>query len=493
MPEDYPSQLGPYVLLAPIGSGGMGEVWKARDTRLNRIVAIKRLKGQHASRFEQEARAIASLSHPNICVLYDVGPDYLVMEYIEGKPVPGKLPQEEAIRFAIQIASALEEAHSRGILHRDLKPGNILISAKGSVKLLDFGLAKLLTEDDSDTTRTIDGTVLGTAAYMSPEQAQGKRLDERSDVFSFGVVLYEMVSGTRAFSGDSLLETLNAVVRDEPAPLQSPAGDIVKRCMAKQPARRFQSIAEVRAALEQVLLKQEERQPSIAVLPFANMSGDKEQEYFSEGLAEEIINALTHVPGLKVIARTSAFAFKGKNEDIRRIAEALGVVNILEGSVRKAGNRIRVMAQLITAADGSHLWSERYDRDLTDIFAVQDEIAAAIAGALQVTSTKSTALQRRRHAQASPAYEAYILRARHYQWRTTPVSLARSKECYEQAIALDPKSALAYVDLATILRRVRISSRLDRRCRWSVRTPRKRWSLIPRCRKLTACRREFGR
>ncbi len=445
MPEDSPSQLGPYMLLAPIGSGGMGEVWKARDTRLNRIVAIKRLKGQHSSRFEQEARAIAALNHSNICVLYDIGPDYLVMEYIEGKPVPGKLPPDEAIGFANLFASALEEAHGRGILHRDVKPGIILVTAKGSIKLLDFGLAKLLTEDDCDATRTTDGTVLGTAAYMSPEQAQGKPLDERSDVFSFGAVLYEMLSGTRAFSGDSLLDTLNAVVRDEPAPLQSPAADIVKRCMAKQAARRFQSIAEVRAALEEVSLKQVEHQPSIAVLPFANMSGDKEQEYFSDGLAEEIINALTHVPGLKVIARTSAFAFKGKNEDIRRIAEALGVVNILEGSVRKAGNRIRVMAQLIAAADGSHLWSERYDRDLTDIFAVQDEISAAIAKAWRSRwrlSSKSTALEL--HTPKLPAYEAY-LRARHYQWRTTPESLARSKECYEQAIALDPKFALAYV------------------------------------------------
>ena len=237
MPFSPGDQLGPYEILAPIGAGGMGEVSKARDTRLNRVVAIKRLKGQHTGRFEQEARAIAALNHPNICVLHDIGPDYLVMEYIDGKPLPGKLPPEEAVRFAIQIASALEEAHGRGILHRDLKPGNVLITAKGSVKLLDFGLAKLMAtagsdaEADADATRTRDGTVLGTAAYMSPEQAQGKPLDERSDVFSFGAVLYEMLSGNRAFDGDSMLDTLNSVVRDEPAPLDSSAWPVARRCL----------------------------------------------------------------------------------------------------------------------------------------------------------------------------------------------------------------------------------------------------------------------
>ena len=449
MQEDSLTQLGPYVLLAPIGAGGMGEVWKARDTRLNRVVAIKRLKGRHSGRFEQEARAIAALNHPNICMLFDVGPDYLVMEYIEGKPLPGKLPPEEAVRFAIQIAAALEEAHGRGILHRDLKPGNVLITSKGSIKLLDFGLAKLLTEDDPDATRTNDGTLLGTPAYMSPEQAQGKTLDERSDVFSFGAVLYEMLSGTRAFGGDSLLETLNAVVRDEPAPLESQVTDIVKRCMSKQPAQRFQSIAEVRAVLEsasQGMALRHSQQPSIAVLPFANMSGDKEQEYFSDGLAEEIINALTHVPGLKVIARTSAFAFKGQHQDIRRIAEALGVVNVLEGSVRKAGNRVRVTAQLITAADGSHLWSERYDRELTDVFAIQDEIAAAITEALRLKLAAAPG-KTRRYKPSIPAYEAY-LKARYYRGKLTPETMVLYRQYLDQAIALDPRFPLAHVELA---------------------------------------------
>jgi len=232
-------KFGPYEILARIGAGGMGEVWKARDTRLNRIVAIKRLKDQHTARFEQEARAIAALNHQNICQIYDVGPDYLVMEYVEGKPVNGPLDVEEAVRLALQIAAALEEAHGGGILHRDLKPANILVTKKGAIKLLDFGLAKLTASVGTDETQTVEGTVMGTAAYMSPEQAQGKPLDARSDVFSFGAVLYEILSGVRAFGGDSMLDTLNAVVRNEPPALQSPVAapisTIVKRCLAKQP------------------------------------------------------------------------------------------------------------------------------------------------------------------------------------------------------------------------------------------------------------------
>ena len=204
------TKLGPYEILAPIGAGGMGEVWKARDTRLGRIVAIKKVKEQHSERFKQEARSIAALNHPNICQLYDIGPDYLVLEYVEGKPLSSPLPEQEAVRLAIQIATALEAAHKKGIIHRDLKPANIMVTDEGSVKLLDFGLAKLYEQDASssslptaDFPATQAGAVLGTVAYMSPEQAQGQPADARSDIFSFGLVLYEMLSGRRAFSGDS--------------------------------------------------------------------------------------------------------------------------------------------------------------------------------------------------------------------------------------------------------------------------------------------------
>jgi eukaryotic-like serine/threonine-protein kinase len=432
-------RLGPYEILTPIGAGGMGEVWKATDTRLGRIVAIKVLKGPHGDRFEQEARAIAALNHPHICTLYDIGPDYLVMEYIEGAPLKGPLPVDEAVRLAVQIASALEAAHAKGILHRDLKPGNVLVTAAGA-KLLDFGLAKLTA--DADATRTV-GTS-GTPLYMSPEQAEGKVLDIRTDVFSFGAVLYELLSGRRAF------DSLAAVLRDEPSPLESPVAGIVKRCLSKQAAGRFNSMAEVKAALDQIAAKPAtEQQPSIAVLPFANMSADKEQEYFSDGLAEEIINALVKIPGLKVIARTSAFAFKGQNTDIRKIAETLGVAHVLEGSVRRSGNRIRVTAQLITAADGSHLWSERYDRELADVFEVQDEISAAIAAALH-TKLSPQAAAKSRYTPKLAAYEAY-LKARHYHWKLTPEAMEQAKVFYEQAIALDPQFALAHALYADYL------------------------------------------
>jgi TolB-like protein/Tfp pilus assembly protein PilF len=259
------------------------------------------------------------------------------------------------------------------------------------------------------------------------------------------------VSGDRAFNGDSMVEVLSAVVRDEPRPLQSsPAiAQLVMRCLRKTPADRFQTVAELRTALEAISEKRAETKSSIAVLPFANMSRDADDEYFSDGLAEEIINALTQVSGLKVIARTSAFAFKGKNEDVRKIAETLGVTNVLEGSVRRAGTRLRVTAQLIHAADGTHLWSQRYDREMTDVFAVQDEIAAAITGALQAKLALAPG-ERHRYAPNLPAYEAY-LKARHHWAKQTPESLARSKECYEQAIALDPKFALAHVGLAEYL------------------------------------------
>ncbi|MBN1568761.1 MAG: protein kinase [Acidobacteria bacterium] len=454
------TKLGPYEILAPIGAGGMGEVYKARDTRLGRIVAVKKVREQHSERFKQEARSIAALNHPNICQIFDIGDDYLVLEYVGGKPLSSPLPEEEAVKLAIQIVTALEAAHKKGIIHRDLKPGNIMVSDEGTVKLLDFGLAKLYEQDQSisslptaDFPATQAGAILGTVTYMSPEQAQGQPADARSDIFSFGLVLYEMLSGRRAFSGDSNYAVLDAIVKQEPFPLQtSPTLEkIVKRCLEKKPSERYQAVSDVKAALERTvkpkgILSSEESLPSIAVLPFVNMSGDKEQEYFSDGLAEEIINALTKIPGLKVIARTSAFSFKGKEQDIRKIAEALNVSNILEGSVRKAGNRIRVTAQLITASDGSHLWSERYDREMEDVFAIQDDISEAITEKLRVQ------LSRERHSVKSPtenveAYNLY-LKGRYHFTKMIPEGWEKSKECYEQALAIDPRYALAWYGLA---------------------------------------------
>jgi TolB-like protein/predicted Ser/Thr protein kinase len=446
------ARLGPYEITGSLGAGGMGVVYRARDTRLGRDVAIKVLPEQLAAdpdrvyRFEQEARAVAALNHPNICQIYDVGPGYLVLEYIDGAPLSGPLPAEAATRLALQMAVALDTAHRRGILHRDLKPANVLVTADGRVKLLDFGLAKTLAPAESDLTRTIAGTIAGTAAYMSPEQAQGLSVDVRSDVFNFGSVLYELLSGARAFDGASAAQILSAVLRDDPRPLEpSAVARVVYRCLEKEPSRRYQTMAEVRDALEQLSAKPAATVSSIAVLPFANMSADKENEYFSDGLSEEIINTLAHVPELKVTARTSAFAFRGKEQDIRTIAKALDVRTVLEGSVRRFGSRLRVTAQLIDAADGYHLWSERYDRELSDVFAIQDEIAQAIAAALRVTLTKGKAP--RRPTANLDAYEAY-LKARYYQWKLLPEFAARSKAYYEEALALDPHLAAAHVGLA---------------------------------------------
>jgi serine/threonine-protein kinase len=435
-------QLGPYVLISPIGSGGMGDVWKARDTRLGRTVAVKRIRTPDRHRFEREARTISALNHPNICQIYDIGPDYLVLEHIDGRALRGPRSPQDAIRCAVQIAQAIEEAHRRGILHRDLKPANILVTQDGMPKVLDFGIAKSIAVD-ANTTITAEGTVMGTVAYMAPEQAEGRAVDVRADVFSFGAVLYEIISGRAAFDRQSTTGTLLAVLRDDPEPLNTaPALErIVLRCLRKRPEDRFATMAEVRAALEQIGVAAGAPDASIAVLPFANMSADAENEYFSDGLAEEIINALTQIPGLKVTARTSAFAFRGKELDIRAIAEALNVRTILEGSVRRAGSRIRVTAQLINAADGYHLWSERFDRELADVFAVQDEIAAAITKTLQVKLTGAAG--GRRYTPALPSYEAY-LRAQHDAQTLTLDGMARARERFEQAIALDRRFALAH-------------------------------------------------
>ena len=448
--------LGPYEVVCLLGAGGMGEVWKARDTRLDRMVAIKRLASAHTNRFEKEARAIAALNHPHICQIHDVGPDYLVLEYIDGQPLHGPVPPAEALRLAMQIATALEVAHSKGVLHRDLKPANIMLTRSGGTsdsatapiaKILDFGLATLMGADD-DATRTAEGMVIGTAAYMSPEQAEGKPLDARSDIFSFGAVLYELLSGHRAFGGTSTAAVLSAVLRDDPRPFQAPAGleRIVRRCLQKPREKRFQTMSELRGALEDAATerasKADERQPSIAVLPFDNMSADKTNEYFSDGLAEEIIHALANVPGVKVAGRTSSFSFRGKDVEFGEIGRKLNVEHILEGSVRQAGNRVRVTAQLIKVADGFHLWSERYDREMTDIFAIQDEITHAIATALRM-KLSGEPISPRPYTPNLRAYEAY-LKSRDYFFKPTPDSLERVKESLERAIALDPMFALSY-------------------------------------------------
>ena len=444
------TRLGPYEIVVLLGAGGMGEVYRARDSRLDRDVAIKVLPAPVAHdadrlrRFEHEARAIASLNHPHICQLYDIGPGYLVLEYIDGAPLRGPVAAPDAVRQAIQIARALEAAHDRGILHRDLKPTNVLLTRDGTVKLLDFGLAKLLrsTKDDPDglthtSANTIAGAVLGSPGYMSPEQAAGQPLDIRSDVFSFGIVLHELLSGVRASSDTDAFRS---------GQVPPALARIVQRCLASNPRERFQTMAEVRAVLEhastELTSAPSGRRPSIAVLPFANMSADKENEYFGDGLAEEVINALAQVTGLQVAGRTSSFQFRGKDIELAEVGRRLNVHHLLEGSVRRAGNRVRVTAQLIKVADGFHLWSERYDREWTDIFSIQDEITHAITSALRIRLSADLSASPR-HQPNLRAYEA-CLKARELWSRAFPESFDQTKALLEHAITLDPKFALPY-------------------------------------------------
>ncbi len=467
--------LAHYAVTSLLGKGGMGEVYRAKDQNLGRDVAIKVLPKEFArdsdrvARFQREAKLLASLNHPNIAAIHGLEESgetqFLVMELIEGNTLAekikqGPIPVEESLKLALQITEALEAAHKKAIIHRDLKPANIMVTGEGSVKLLDFGLAKLYEWDASisslptaDYPATQAGAVLGTVAYMSPEQAQGQPVDVRSDLFAFGAVLYEMLSGKRAFPGDSSFAVMTAIVKEDPPTLQAHPSlqTIVRRCMAKQPSARYQAMAEVKTALEQIFGgktsgSSAEPQPSIAVLPFVNMSGDKEQEYFSDGLAEDIIDALTQLPGLRVMARTSAFAFRGREQDIREIGSKLNVEHILEGSVRRASNRLRITAQLVKASDGYHLWSQRFDREIADVFAIQDEISHAIAEKLRVRLSGGDRPVRR-HTPNVEAYSLY-LKGRHQFYRATKKSNQKSIQYYEQAIELDRDYALAWYGLA---------------------------------------------
>lgn len=446
----------------------MGEVYRALDTRLGREVAIKVLPASVArdperlARFKREARTLAALNHPNIATIFGVEDEALVMELIEGDTVferieRGAICVEDSLRIALEVASALEYAHQRGVIHRDLKPANV--KAAERVKVLDFGLAKIQevagAGDATITGATQAGMIMGTAAYMSPEQASGRPVDSRSDIFSFGVLLYEMLSGRRAFSEDTAISTIGAILYKEPQPLHEIAPQVppeldavVTRCMAKKPAERFQSMPEVREALKKSLTRPaaaaEKEGPSLAVLPFANLSADKENEYFSDGLAEEILIALSQVKGLRVAARSSAFSFKGKQADPGEIAAKLNVGHVLDGSVRRSGNRVRVTVQLVDARRCIPLWSERYDRQMEDIFEVQDEIARAIAAQLQVALGAGGVKQA---TQSVEAYELY-LKGRHYFNQRLASTMRLAMQCFEQAIKEDPSFALPYAGLA---------------------------------------------
>jgi TolB-like protein len=465
----------------------MGEVYRAHDTRLGRDVAVKVLPAVFAAepdrlrRFEHEARAASGLNHPHICTIHDIdehdGRHFIAMELLEGQTLKERLsgqplPALDVVEIGLQLADALEAAHAKGIVHRDVKPANIFLTSRGPVKLLDFGLAKGAeaphAAPDAPTAaagwETEAGVTLGTVGYMSPEQARGEVVDARTDLFSLGVVLYEMATGTTPFRGASAGAVLGEILTQTPtSPAQlnptAPAelARIITKALEKDRELRYQSARDLLVDLTRLKRERESeraaapgapasRVPSLAVLPFANLSGDKENEYFSDGLAEDIIDALAQVPGLRVMARTSSFSFRGKEADVREIGARLNVEHILEGSVRRAGNCIRVTAQLVNACDGCHLWSQRFDRELTDVFAIQDEISQAIVEKLRVRLSGERPLVRR-YTEDLAAYDL-CLRARYHIFKLTQEGREAGRRYCEQAVALDPKYALAYVVLA---------------------------------------------
>ncbi len=517
----------------------MGEVYRARDTRLGREVAVKVLPGAVASstdrlaRFEREARTVAGLNHPNIVTLFSVeeeeGIRFLTMELVEGQSLdrvvaPGGLPLSRVLELAIPMANALIAAHERGVVHRDLKPGNVMVTHDGWVKVLDFGLAKVASEpaDAPAQGATIgatvgtpisgEGQVLGTVPYMAPEQIRGEAVDARSDLFALGIILYELSTGRRPFTGMTSADVGSAILRDVPVPVISLRSDlprdlnrIITRCLEKNPRDRFQTARDVYNELRYI-----ERElatgtasppstpppsaayptapatpvpatpassgssasglasgvapghdvPSIAVLPFVNRSRGEEDEYFSDGLADELLNVLTKIRGLRVAARASSFQFKGKNEDLAVIGERLNVATLLDGSVRKSGNRVRISVQLVKAADRVQLWSETYDRSLEDIFAVQDDIAQSVVKELRTTllgevpdsgasgeARAAVAVAAKGHGQNPEAHRLY-LQGKYFIDRITESDTIKGMRYLQEALAIDPSHASAWAELA---------------------------------------------
>ncbi len=525
--------LAHYRLVEKIGEGGMGVVYLAEDTKLDRRIALKILpskftdSAERRARFEREAKAVAALNHPSIVTVHSVeqadGVHFITMELVEGQPLSRNIPKggvglDRFFQVALPLVDAISAAHDGGITHRDLKPDNIMAGSDGRVRVLDFGLAKLQEREDSMhrgselPTETAEGCIFGTAAYMSPEQAQGKPVDHRTDIFSLGIILYELVTGKRPFRGDNSISMISSIIKDLPPPvhhleprLPNHLGRIIRRCLEKDPERRYQrardlhhELEDLRSEIQADKIRAEPGSPapprsrpwlvpailllsavvlvfagwaflpgilpaggeaildaslptenvSVGVLPFVNMSPDKENEYFADGMTEELINSLVKVRSLKVPSRTSVFTYKGKNLLAEEIGRQLGVTHILEGSVRRAGDRLRVTAQLISVEDGFHLWSETYDSEMADVFSIQEEIAQGIVDNLKIHLMDSEPSELVEKATESlDAYDLY-LQGRFQLNRHTEQSLRESIARYKQAIAADPEYALAYVGLA---------------------------------------------
>jgi len=474
------STVGHYRLVEKLGQGGMGIVWRARDLKLERDVAIKFLPEGFAADperracFEREAKAVAALHHPNIVTIFSVEEaedvHFFTMELVEGEPltkniVPGGIPLGRFLEIAIPLADSVAAAHERGIIHRDLKPGNVMVGRGGAVKILDFGLARVsnpvspVAAGADAPTVTLKEGLSGTICYMSPEQLRGEALDHRTDLFSLGIVLFELATGELPFIGETAPETIAAILKDEPRSalemnprLPRQLDRILRHCLEKNIRYRMASALDLREELERLRrlggAARAEEIPSIAVLPFVDMSREKDQAYFCEGIAEEIINALCQVQGLRVASRTASFQFKVTAAEPREIGRHLHVETLLEGSVRKAGSRLRITVQLVDAERGFHLWSESFDRELKDIFEIQEEIARNIVRALQVTLSpqEKGALQKAptRHVQA---YD-YYLRGRSFYYLYGRHDIEFALQLFSRATELDPEYALAYAGLA---------------------------------------------
>lgn len=474
-----PEWLSHYRVKARLGAGGMGAVFRVEDTKLGRDVALKVLLPELATdearlrRFQREAQVLAGLDHPGIVTIFSVeesgGVPFLTMQLVEGETldrvIPGDgLPLAQLHALAVALTDAVAAAHGRGIIHRDLKPSNVMVTRQGGVKVLDFGLARPSTAaaDPFAATVSREGEVAGTLPYMSPEQLAGMPLDPRTDVFSLGTLLYEMATGRRPFGGRTPRDVMSAILAPAPAPpvhaarpgCPSRLSDVIATCLEKEPAKRFASARELHAALRTLEQAPAGEQPplsAIAVLPFTSLSADPEDAFFADGTSEEIINALGRLPDLKVAARTSAFSFRGTQADLRTIGGQLGVGAILEGTVRRSGRRLRISAQLVDVSTGYHLWAERYDRELVDVFEIQEDIANSIAVRLTATLDAARAAgPARRGTSDVEAFRLYI-RGRTLSEQCTASGLQAAVPCFQGAIERDPRYALAWSGLADTL------------------------------------------
>ena len=488
------STISHYLIVERLGRGAMGTVYKAQDQKLDRPVAIKFISREVASnaeqraRFVREARTASLLDHPNICMIHEFGetPEgdlFIAMTYCPGENLRmrlehGPLPLKEAVRIAEQVAQGLAKAHSMGIMHRDIKPANIMLLPDGGVKVVDFGLAKL----PQDVALTKTGGVVGTIPYMSPEQLRGNQLDRRTDIWSWGVTLYEMLAGDRPFESGTEATIMRAIMDLEPPSLLVRRPDVplalvhlVSQTLRKNPEERPNDAGELIETLRSLKLESgpapvvavaPRPHASVAVLPFLNLNSEPDSEYFSDGLTEELIHALSRLPGLQVVSRTSAFEFKGKAQNIRTIGEQLKVSAVVEGSVRKVTDRVRVSTQLVNVNDGYCLWSQRFDCKMKDIFEVQEEMAQSIADLLKVElGSKAGDGLVKRYTENFEAYDLY-LRGR-FQWnKRSGEGFQKALEYFQRSLALDPNYAPAHAGIADY--QISVAS-------WGLETPHQAW------------------